>query len=457
MKAAIAVALALGLAGCATSAAPPPTEDATAELIAARSGAAAGSGPAATPPLPGHNLTATEAVRVALARNAGFGAALAAIGLAQADLVQAGLAPNPDVSASLRFPDGPPGLTNAGFSLAQSLTAWITRPARQRVAAAQAEATRLQTAAAGLDLVAEVRRAYVQLRAARGTAALLRDRAGAADAAAALAARLHEAGNLSELDLARLRADAEATRAEYADALAASAADREELNRLMGVAGPDAAAWTAPDELPPPPLPALPERGFERAAILADLRLDALRHEAEASAASLGLARDYGWLTDVQLGVSTEKQAEGYRVTGPTLSFALPLFDRGQAARLRAEAALRQNEARLAVEAVDTRARARALRERLIRLADLARRYESVVVPLQRRIVALGLRQYNFMLLGPFDLLRARQDEIAASRRLIEARRDLWLGLVDLDRAMAGAPPYAFPADITQPTQETHA
>jgi hypothetical protein len=47
------------------------------------------------------------------------------------------------------------------------------------------------------------------------------------------------------------------------------------------------------------------------------------------------------------------------------------------------------------------------------------------------------------MLLGPFDLLRTKQDEIAASRRLIEATRDYWIARAELDRALSGqaAPP----------------
>jgi cobalt-zinc-cadmium efflux system outer membrane protein len=86
--------------------------------------------------------------------------------------------------------------------------------------------------------------------------------------------------------------------------------------------------------------------------------------------------------------------------------------------------------------AIDTRAQVRAVRDQLIRLRDLAHRYQAVVVPLQRRILALGVQQYNFMLLGPFDLLRAKQDEIAASRRLIEAKRDYWIARAELDRIL---------------------
>ncbi|MEW7939665.1 hypothetical protein AB2R76_27475, partial [Klebsiella pneumoniae] len=38
--------------------------------------------------------------------------------------------------------------------------------------------------------------------------------------------------------------------------------------------------------------------------------------------------------------------------------------------------------------------------------------------------------------LGPFDLLRVKQDEIVVSRRLIEAERDYWIARAELDRAL---------------------
>ena len=59
-----------------------------------------------------------------------------------------------------------------------------------------------------------------------------------------------------------------------------------------------------------------------------------------------------------------------------------------------------------------------------------------MVVPLRRRILALGVQQYDVMLLGPFDLLRAKQDEMEAARRLVEARRDWWIESAELDRAI---------------------
>ncbi len=376
-----------------------------------------------------------DAVQVALLRNRGLQAGYAELGLAQADLVQAGLLQNPALGVSVRFPDRLFSTTDVGLDLTQNVLNLVLLPAKRDLAQAQLAATQFSVAASVLDLVADVKKAYFRLSADQATAALLGDRVAASNASASLARRLHDAGNISDLDLSRQQADAELTRTEYADALAAGAADREELNRLMGLFGPDT-AWTVPDSLPGLPPDRMAYDRLEALAVAGNLRIAALRRQAEASAKALGIARSYGWLTDVQLGVSTEKDPEGYRVTGPTFQVPLPLFDRGQASRLRAAIALQQDEDQMAQTAIDTRAQVRALRDQLIRLRDLVDRYQTVVVPLQRRILALGVQQYNFMLLGPFDLLRAKQDEIAASRRLIEAKCRYWIARAELDRAL---------------------
>jgi cobalt-zinc-cadmium efflux system outer membrane protein len=384
-----------------------------------------------------HPLGPEDAVQIALLRNRGLQADYGELGLAQADLVQAGLLQNPVFDASLRFPNTAHLATDLETGLTQSFLNLLLRPARQEIAADQAEATQLRVAAEVLDLVAEVKHAYFRLVSDQEENLLLRDRSAAADAATTLTQRLYDAGNISELDFLRQRAEGETTRTAYADALAAEAADREELSRKMGLFGPDT-AWTVPDALFALPPDTLPVEKLEILAVAGNLRIAALKRRATASAKALGVATDFGWLTDVQIGVSSEKDPEGYRVTGVTAAIPIPLFDDGQATRLRAATLLHQTQDRMAQLAIDLRAQVRALRDRLIRQRDLVAHYRDVVVPLQRRVLALSVQHYNYMLLGAFDLLRAKQDEIAASRRLIEATRDYWLARADLDQALSG-------------------
>ena len=77
-----------------------------------------------------------------------------------------------------------------------------------------------------------------------------------------------------------------------------------------------------------------------------------------------------------------------------------------------------------------------------------------MVVPLRERVVALSQQQYNSMLIGIYQVLIAKQNEIAAYRELIEAARDYWIARADLERAVAGriVDP-ADPKSIAKPTE----
>src|SRR5207253_5217309 len=111
------------------------------------------------------------AVEVALLRNQGLVATYEQLGVAQADLVEAGLLRNPTAGARVRFPAGA-GSTETEFSVAEDFLSILTLPMRKRVAAAQLDATKARVGSAVLDLTAEVREALVALQAAQATAKL---------------------------------------------------------------------------------------------------------------------------------------------------------------------------------------------------------------------------------------------------------------------------------------------
>ena len=60
------------------------------------------------------------------------------------------------------------------------------------------------------------------------------------------------------------------------------------------------------------------------------------------------------------------------------------------------------------------------------------------MIPLREQAVAESQRFYNFMLIGVYELLQAKQDEIDAYRGYIEAVRDYWVARSDLERAVGG-------------------
>jgi cobalt-zinc-cadmium efflux system outer membrane protein len=58
------------------------------------------------------------------------------------------------------------------------------------------------------------------------------------------------------------------------------------------------------------------------------------------------------------------------------------------------------------------------------------------------------------MLVGVYDLLRNRQEQINAARGYISALRDYWVARSDLERALAGPLPAAATAQRPSPMRQ---
>src|SRR4029453_8866034 len=101
-------------------------------------------------------LTADGAVQVALLNNRDLQALYADLGVAQADLVQAGLLRNPVFDGNVRFLVGGGGTAKVDLDVALDFLEIFYLPLRKRVAAGRFEEAKLQVAGAGLDFTATV-------------------------------------------------------------------------------------------------------------------------------------------------------------------------------------------------------------------------------------------------------------------------------------------------------------
>ncbi len=190
-------------------------------------------------------------------------------------------------------------------------------------------------------------------------------------------------------------------------------------------------------------MPDLPEEEpalvhLESLAISQRLDLAAERWEIERIAKALSITVRWRYVPLIDVGVETERDTDGERVTGPVVAIQLPIFDRGQARVARVEALLRQSRQRLAALAIEIRSEVRDVRNRLLMARELGEHYRKVMIPLREQAVAESQRLYNFMLIGVYELLQAKQDEIDAYRDYIEAVRDYWVARSDLERAVGG-------------------
>ncbi|MDX2225084.1 MAG: TolC family protein [Rhodospirillaceae bacterium] len=377
-------------------------------------------------------LTVDGAVQLTLLAHPALQARYAELGIAQADLVEAGLVSNPVLDVSVRATDA---LAVLEFGLIQNLLDVFTRAQRVKAADAAYRAATLSAAQAAVAAAAETRRAYFELQGAKNVAAVMAEVRDAAETSWQLAERFHAAGNISDLELAEERAAFEDAVVELAEAELEVAAAEREFALAVGVVAP---ALQVSGTLPAAPETEPAATGLEQTALDRRLDLAAARREVEAATAELKLAADWRLWQELEAGAVVEREDDGEWIAGPEFALALPLFNQGQPAVARAAMAVlkAENEAK-AVEA-EIRAEVREAAARVAALRGLVDRYRATILPLKSEIVGLKQREYNFMLIGAFELLVAKREEIETFRAYVAALRDYWLARADLVAATGG-------------------
>jgi cobalt-zinc-cadmium efflux system outer membrane protein len=382
-----------------------------------------------------NELTAATATQIALFNNPQLQATYERLGVAQAEVVQAGLLRNPSLSLHWGFRFGETGLDEIVGAVAGSFLDLFLMPLKKKLANAEFRRVKLEVADAVLATVADVQQAFHTVQASTQVVAMRRTIVAAQEAATELAVRQHEAGNLSDLDLGNEQAVYAQSKLELARAEYQLLSDRERLTRLLGVWGSDIDYEVAPK------LPEVPEHDpdlehVERIAVANRLDLAAAREEVQTAATALQVTKGARVIGGLTVGLQGHRDPDGPKTIGPTVDVELPIFDQKQAevARLRAE--LHAAQHRADALAIAIRSEVRHARNRLLAARLTLDYFGKTLVPLRERIVALSQEQYNAMLLSVYQLLQAKQNEVEAYREYIEAVRDYWIARVDLERAM---------------------
>ena len=385
-----------------------------------------------------NRLTADTAIQIALLNNRGLQATYAALGVAQADLVQAGLLENPifDFSATFPISGGDPDLE---LGVALGFLNIFYMPLRKRVVKAQFEAAKLRVTGEVLDFTAGVRKAFYRHQANAQMVELQQAIARGLAAALDVAQRLYDAGNITALDLARERALAEEAKLQLAAAEIAVRQSREQLNDLMGLWGQQV-AWEMDQRLPDIPAQQMPVKGLERQALSKSLDLANARQQMIVAGERLGFNRAAALFPDMEAGMTAER-SEGEWEVGPTLEFPIPLFDQGQARIGRGAVELRRAHQAYYALAVQIRSAARSVRDRVQGARNRSLYYRDIMLPLRERIVNESQLQYNAMQIGIFDLLRSQERQIQAAAAYIDSQLNYWLARTDLEHLLSGRLP----------------
>ncbi|MFD2365663.1 TolC family protein [Pseudoduganella sp. GCM10020061] len=433
---------ALALAGCTTFSRDGGL-DAVSAMTAERTGqpiqlAKPGSAPATTAgtvsELLAKPLSAEGAVQVALLNNPGLQASFSQLGIAEADLVQAGWMSNP--SFSFGRSSGPHAV-EIERAIMFDIVGLLTLPMRSKIEASRFESAKLRAAAEAVRLATDTRKAYFNAVSAQQAALYAEQVHTAAEASAELAKRMAKVGNLSKLDQAREQAFYSDATAQLARSRHNATAAREQLARLLGVWG-EQTKFQLPDRLPDlPQQPAAAER-LEARAMQQRLDVQMAKREAALTANALGLSKTTRFINVLHGGyvnrsVTGEEREDGYEI-----ELELPLFDWGGARVARAEAIYMQAVSRTADTAIRARSQVREAYSAYRTTYDVARHYRDEVVPLRKQISDEMLLRYNGMLISTFELLSDARAQIGAVNASIEAQRDFWIAETELQAAING-------------------
>ncbi len=387
-------------------------------------------------------LSADAATEIALINNRGLQARYAELGIAEADLVQAGRLRNPGFSfGRLHRADEVEYERAFIFDLLGLLTMPLrTQIERERFVLAQGG-----TAAEILQIAADTRRAWVNAVAAQQAAQYAEQVKTAAEAAAELARRMAAVGNFSKLDQAREQAFYADAATQLARARQQALAAREQLTRLLGLWGSDL-AFRLPDRLPdlPKSLNDMPD--VEQQAMQKRLDVQGAMMAADNLANALGLTKVTGYFSLLEAKYLRNSESEKPRQTGYEIELRLPIFDFGTARVARAEYSYMKAVNLAADLAIRARSEVREAYGAWRTAHDIARHQRDEVVPLRTRISEETLLRYNGMLMSVFELLAESRQQINAVVAAIEAQRDFWIADATLHLAINGKSPGAIAA-----------
>jgi len=402
------------------------------EFVASELGARSGSPPAAfaaigaSPGLPPEvtlrdGLSEEEAVGIALWNNADFNADLAAIGMARADLVEAGLLPNPVLS--LLFP-GTSTVREGTLSIPISL---VRRPARIVAAQLDLEEVANNLVQSGLGLVRDVRIAYSGFGLAQTRFQLATESLAVIDEIAAISESQFQAGQISRLESARSQSDRLRAIALQQEAVRDLAVTESRLLGLLGLTEPVTLIPMNQAEQSEATMPMLESLLEIAMASRPDLRAAEIAVESAAESADWERQAIYEFVALLDYG---QVRGQSGADTGPGFEFTLPLFDRNQGGRQRAAA--RIEEAAFRYLAAQQRVTLQVGESYATYLAaiEAASAWRDGVVPELVDTVEQTQQAFDLGSVSQFAVLLARQ-------QLLEARISEAAAVSELGRASA--------------------
>jgi multidrug efflux system outer membrane protein len=383
----------------------------------------------------GNNSIQVAAARLAQAR------ALVRTADAQR-LPQVGIGGGASRGADITTGGRPATVGSAGANVSYEIDLFGRLAEASRAASLDAKARESLLASTRLLVQAEVAQAYLLLRAVDTERALVRETVTAYRASLNLVERRHSAGDVAELDVARVRTEVAATEAE---AIALDRRRAELVNAIAVLLGEAPSTFTLADrdwDTRLPVIPAgLPSAVLERRPDVASANASML-----AAQARVGVAKA-AWFPTFSLtgegGFASTDLSDVFkwssRAWGVGALLSLPVFDGGrrnaeiERSRAELDAALAQYREQVLVAF-------REVEDHLSGLQLLARQAEAQASAVEsaRRATALSESRYRNGYVSQLELLDAQRSELRNRRAALQVRSAQAQTTVALVRALGG-------------------
>lgn len=336
----------------------------------------------------------------------------------------------------------PATLVTAGANLSYELDLFGRLARTSDAAALDASAREALLQSTRLLVQAEVAQTYLALRAIDTERALVRETVSAYEGTLRLTQRRHQAGDIAELDVARVESELASTESE-ALALDRRRAELEHaLALLVGDVASDftlrAGEWTTA-------LPRIPA-GIPATVLTRRPDVSAAQSSLLAAQARLGVAR-VAWFPNLSLtaagGYASPELGDLFkwsaRAWGVGALLSLPIFDGG-----RREAGVQGAQAQLDAAAAGYRGQVlvafKEVEDQLsaLRLLQEQAQAQARAVTSAKRATVLSESRYRNGLDSQLELLDARRSELRNRRQELEVRAGQYQATVSLIRALGG-------------------
>ncbi len=281
---------------------------------------------------PKGDLTSDEAVKLALTHNLSLITQAESLPIAQANLIQAGLLPNPNIgqSGAFYFPlSGQGGYTAFDLFVSTAINEFWTLPRKVAIANAQRFQAGIDVSTAAFNLAQQTQQQYEQLAYLSRDGALQQRIAQSYKQAMDEAAVMLKSGLVTRSDYNRavIAYEDNLRQAHHYQTQYEGAA--RQLNWLMGAQG--SVDWQLPKTIQDPPrvIPALPNQDrLEELAV--KYRMDLLRADFDRQIAkvTVELAK-LGFIPQTTFEFDAAKDSSRKWTGGPNFSSSLPIFDPG--------------------------------------------------------------------------------------------------------------------------------